>query len=633
MNERYVYRPLTSKHSIRVIALHPSYRHDAPISCNLREASINASDSASMAYEALSYVWGAPSGTIPIICNGKTLFITENCEMAIRRIRKKRCKRHLFIDALSINQEDDNERSTQVNIMGDVFRNATRVLVWLGQAPTPPNWRTIRMWAIFEDRTKNWLYQKWRNRVDDYLSGLIRRPSMLPHTEALSSAEWLQRVWTFQEFALARRLVFYYGRASFDLEVRFIDPSYWSWLGSMQFESASQRFDANNRRSTRCVSRVRLKTDFGDSFLPRGMNNTYMLLEYTSLMKAADPKDQVFGIYGMMRRMGAKPPAPDYSKTVEQVYVEVTIKAIEDTRTLNPICASQPCRSSVFSLPTWTPDWSNPSSFDFRSSSSQVVFSVHTSAAPACFSRFSIALRRRRSRDELNAKRRWSDLAIKLHGMRVDQISYTSDPLENGKLEPHKMAVLAHLVLGRAGTNLPEDKPSRLKSYLSFFLFLCKWNSLFWRSSESSSRSSLESFEGKHEEVTQYFRWLRRIGIDVSLDELAGSPFLSEAEDEVLEALRGDISKVSSDFPSDFCRTYDLTYSKPFVLPSGYVGLAHPGTREGDIIVIVAGSTCPLVLRPDGDYYTWMGPALVSGIMHGELWTDDETNHAVFEVN
>jgi hypothetical protein len=38
----------------------------------------------------------------------------------------------LWADAICINQSDINERNTQVKLMGEIYRTATRVHVWLG---------------------------------------------------------------------------------------------------------------------------------------------------------------------------------------------------------------------------------------------------------------------------------------------------------------------------------------------------------------------------------------------------------------------------------------------------------------------------------------------------------------------
>jgi hypothetical protein len=36
-------------------------------------------------------------------------------------------------DAVCINQNDHQERLGQIKLMGDIYRKATRVLVWLGE--------------------------------------------------------------------------------------------------------------------------------------------------------------------------------------------------------------------------------------------------------------------------------------------------------------------------------------------------------------------------------------------------------------------------------------------------------------------------------------------------------------------
>jgi hypothetical protein len=38
----------------------------------------------------------------------------------------------LWIDALCINQDDVNERTQQVRMMGDVYSSAEQVIIWLG---------------------------------------------------------------------------------------------------------------------------------------------------------------------------------------------------------------------------------------------------------------------------------------------------------------------------------------------------------------------------------------------------------------------------------------------------------------------------------------------------------------------
>jgi hypothetical protein len=42
--------------------------------------------------------------------------------------------RYLWIDAISINQDNAEERNEQVKIMDKIYRGASKVLIWIGQA-------------------------------------------------------------------------------------------------------------------------------------------------------------------------------------------------------------------------------------------------------------------------------------------------------------------------------------------------------------------------------------------------------------------------------------------------------------------------------------------------------------------
>jgi hypothetical protein len=43
-----------------------------------------------------------------------------------------------------------------------------------------------------------------------------------------------------------------------------------------------------------------------------------------------------------------------------------------------------------------------------------------------------------------------------------------------------------------------------------------------------------------------------------------------------------------------------------------------------DSVVLLEGSDDPVVLRPMGDKWTFVGPAFVVGLMDGEAWPDDD---------
>ncbi|KAF3803802.1 hypothetical protein GCG54_00011639 [Colletotrichum gloeosporioides] len=130
----FVHRSLRHEASIRVLVLRPSPRRSAPIRCELQEISLEDAPS----YEALSYVWGSPTGTHPISCDGFTMLVTPNCRDALIHLRRRVTRRILWVDAICIDQGESDrskkERNTQVVQMGKVYQTARRVVIWLGTA-------------------------------------------------------------------------------------------------------------------------------------------------------------------------------------------------------------------------------------------------------------------------------------------------------------------------------------------------------------------------------------------------------------------------------------------------------------------------------------------------------------------
>jgi hypothetical protein len=146
-NDQYVYKPLgleddsslvststsntkdKNTHRIRILTLHAG-SGDSLISCDLNEVPLSANPK----YEALSYVWGDEANKLPAQVAGKTVAITVNLSIALHHLRLPTQSRTLWVDALCINQQDLDERSSQVQLMGEIFGAASCVLIWLGEA-------------------------------------------------------------------------------------------------------------------------------------------------------------------------------------------------------------------------------------------------------------------------------------------------------------------------------------------------------------------------------------------------------------------------------------------------------------------------------------------------------------------
>ncbi len=87
-------------------------------------------------FYALSYSWGSDASCVAISCNGFSMDIRANLHDAIHTLLNLPLVPDLpiWIDAISINQDEEEEKALQVGRMGDIYRTADQVLAWLGPA-------------------------------------------------------------------------------------------------------------------------------------------------------------------------------------------------------------------------------------------------------------------------------------------------------------------------------------------------------------------------------------------------------------------------------------------------------------------------------------------------------------------
>lgn len=132
------YEKLTGERHIRLMNLHPGKSSD-PVTCHLTPVALNIS----LEYDALSYEWKKCNGSTNITCGSTSLEVTCNLVVALRSLRCLDSPRVFWVDAVCINQEDEEEKSKQIPLMHDIYATAKSVLIWLG-----PSFRGVA--AAFE---------------------------------------------------------------------------------------------------------------------------------------------------------------------------------------------------------------------------------------------------------------------------------------------------------------------------------------------------------------------------------------------------------------------------------------------------------------------------------------------------
>ncbi|KAL8364729.1 hypothetical protein RB595_003828 [Gaeumannomyces hyphopodioides] len=197
--------------SVRLLRLLPHQDENSPIECQLITCSILGSGR-THPYEALSYVWGSERDKLSIYIDGVEQFVRANLHYALSHLRDYFVERVLWIDAICINQDDNEERGQQVQSMAKIYAKANRVIVWLvdplKNAPDEGD-------PVADDRMDNGdqaleaiRAAAEEQRVDSTMDQKI--------VLALLGREWFQRIWALQDVAAARDILIKSGSTEVD---------------------------------------------------------------------------------------------------------------------------------------------------------------------------------------------------------------------------------------------------------------------------------------------------------------------------------------------------------------------------------------------------------------------------------
>ena len=132
--------------------------------------------------------------------------MTQNLATALVYLRHNSEPRVLWIDALCINQEDMEERNSQVARMADIFRLADRVVVWLGpeseEDRSAEALSTLRFigsqieldWDTYQMRATNQGDSTWADRgIPMHLDKNVISPVLM-----VFNRPWFGRLWIQQ---------------------------------------------------------------------------------------------------------------------------------------------------------------------------------------------------------------------------------------------------------------------------------------------------------------------------------------------------------------------------------------------------------------------------------------------------
>ncbi|RFU77087.1 heterokaryon incompatibility het-6, partial [Trichoderma arundinaceum] len=361
---RFVYKPLGDTKSVRFLILQPGSGSD-PLVGSLRPGSLDPADVEELPpYEAISYVWGTSDRRFELICDGAVLPLTQSIRDALMRVRLPDQPRRLWADQICINQDDIAERSQQVRLMNAVYKNAGKVLVWLGRDPDGVAADAVRMVhhldSVFKDDKA---HEEFKVAHEENLAMQSSEP-WIPLSK-LTKLPWFHRIWIVQEIGTTAPATLYWG----DTEMDWDTLSFVAGILNERYHHLRTRFFIGSS-NIRYLHKRFVEPDIEyDQSHNRG-NFAYELHRARHLL-AQDPRDHVYAFLGHFSisrgSQALQGLEADYSKSLKDVYVDVAVRGLRGANDLVMLAATHHSRPNAkrrapwdnedISLPSWVPDW------------------------------------------------------------------------------------------------------------------------------------------------------------------------------------------------------------------------------------------------------------------------------------
>ena len=202
---KYKHEPFQKGGNIRLLRLRAQpCLPNSPIQCDMIHTSLRRPPQ----YTAVSHRWdpiGTPEATQEMILIDGGLFpVSRSIHSLLLAKRSNLHPRYFWIDSISIDQNDNTEKSRQVGLVRNIFEEAEMALGWLGDDPGAK-------------KAFSFIKRVNETRSPNSFSTFCSEPdSGWSEFEKLMSNEWFERVWIIQEVAVAKASVLRYGDQEMD---------------------------------------------------------------------------------------------------------------------------------------------------------------------------------------------------------------------------------------------------------------------------------------------------------------------------------------------------------------------------------------------------------------------------------
>ncbi|RYP78391.1 hypothetical protein DL771_000576 [Monosporascus sp. 5C6A] len=635
-------------------------------------------------FTALSYNWGDQRNKRLIRCNDVTIGVGPSLHAALMALRDRQARMPVvpgvfgqprccffWIDALCIDQENDEEKGQQVPLMNDLYRRAAHVLVWLGdpEADGVLALPFMRLCASAADVVRRahmsahqlteqqWVQlgfpmaQQERWRCTRALLAFLGRP-------------WFRRVWVIQEYAVGRSVTFLCGRDEFP---QVVLSSALEFLTMSQAASVPISEDCEGSASGLEKLNLARTGWWGGRRRP-----LLTLLRDHQAFHATVWKDKIYALMRMASDVGDSPTSLNilisYEKEkvmrngvevkedvvpVELVYRSVAIEMMQKQRSLAVLSGAgtrdmwtcerlRPWEPPAYhtrlpGLPSWVPDWHLPDS-------TTDLLSVETSMATIVGVSVDVLRNLVSSGYRASAGTSYvfqpaadaNQLAVR--GISLGSICVTGladfQPLTPAPLpttpDPADSDAAWAAQPSVDGMISQMERDSAL--FASWLDITAAQTPQLYFTGEPMLEVLWQTMmaglfpNGIHAERALFLQWYKARQTPMSLMHgLREQPWLrtlAVSAYSIYKTTTGGFEHQSNfRFRTKYLTTNRVVFRTAATPPSfGYVGLAPRGSRQGDVVMIMEGSDVPFVLRQRGPFWELVGACYVHGVMSGQMF-------------
>lgn len=596
------YSSLRNEGNIRLLRVLPGQPNDT-IECELVETSID-SNPQELRYTAISYCWGDPTYSQPILINRQEHLTTKSAKEVIQHVRDLADSRLVWIDAVGINQADVTERNAQVRLMGKLYSKSEQTLVWLGSAYDESDLAMDFMVQLLK------AIESFPDPTAIEAALLLKALNVeegAPEWKALAQLfdrPWLRRVWVIQEVALSDTVRVACGSKvlpwdHFERVMPAVASGHLNFLW-MNFLKGFQIPGTSNFLIMQDVRR-RLQKRVTSMKLWQLLGVTYYTL-------ASEDRDYVIGLMGLLRSNYMSEMDVGYDNSISEVYQRATQLALIEDGHLWTLClAGTDGHQALTSLPSWVPDFSNRAKRKLR---------------PFGFPELQYQCATQTSDNDLNLEGALADLPrqnIRFTGRTMSAIGALADSVSS----------LGHVFLnphldGTEGThktwcdwlyeavnmaNISGDDPAHLAKVDSLWRTLCGDRDYF-RGEERAPQAFRECFAAFRE----IFMHPRFLGVKIP----------KEAHDEIAEDDSLPLPRVQAAYRY-YRSCLEMAVDRRFyITENGRFGLAPATAKVGDEVCVILGANLPYLVRKaptfrsDSPKYRIVGSCYIDGLMYGK---------------